>query len=50
MTKEELIARLNELLQEDKEIAHEEADRALIAYINEAEIRAAYDKIAKWHA
>ena len=35
---------------EDKEAAHIEADDALIAFIHDEEIKAAYKKIEKWYA
>lgn len=51
MTKDELIARLRELAESgDTERAHGEADDALLAYINDPDIAAAYDAIEKWYA
>ncbi len=34
----------------DKEAAHGNADDALIDFINDADIRAAYENIEKWYA
>ena len=36
--------------EEDRERAHEQADQALLDYIHDAEIAAAYDAIEKWDA
>jgi len=51
MTKEELIAKLKALVEDSpgKE-NHMEADALLLDYINDAEIRSAYEEIAKWYA
>jgi hypothetical protein len=53
MTKEELIERLKklrELSDEDTEVAHCDADDALIEYIGDEEIAEAFDNIHKWYA
>lgn len=51
MTKEELIKILQKYKEDgDSEIAHIKADRALIQYIDDPEIKAAYDAIEKWYA
>lgn len=53
MTKQELIAKLKQIAHEhegDPEVAHIEADNALLKYINDIEIGAAYDAIGKWYA
>lgn len=52
MTKEELIAKLKAINNNnhDPEVAHGEADDALIEYINDAEVKEAYDAIHKWYA
>jgi hypothetical protein len=36
--------------QADTEGAHYDADRALVKYINDPEITAAYDAVDKWYA
>lgn len=51
--KEILLLRLEELAmlsEEDPEAAHCEADDALIDYIEDFEIKKAFDKINKWYA
>jgi hypothetical protein len=53
VTREELLARLGALYNNgeyDEEMAHFRADEALIAYINDADVSAAYNKIEKWYA
>jgi len=52
MTKEFLITALELLVEKvkDKEIAHPAADKMLLDYINDPEIKAAYDKVGKWYA
>lgn len=51
MTKEELLTELKRCaVKGDAEIAHGDADDALIAFINDAEIKAAYDAVEKWYA
>lgn len=51
MTKAELLAKLKAIReQSDREAAHADADDALLDYINDAEVRAAYDAIEKWYA
>ncbi len=53
MTKEELINKLKEINQReelDTEKAHSDADDLLIEYINDEEVKYAYDKISKWYA
>lgn len=53
MTKEELLTLLKKLeviSLHDKEVAHGEADDALIEYINDPEIKDAYEAIEKWYA
>lgn len=53
MTKDELIEKLKEcaeLAKGDREIAHIEADDALLVFINDPEITAAYEAFEKWHA
>lgn len=34
----------------DEEVAHIQADRALLAYINDPDITAAFDSFNKWYA
>ncbi len=49
--KKALIERLERLASlNDRESAHGEADDALIEYINDPEIAAAYSAIEKWYA
>ena len=53
MTKEELILRLEEIHktdEEDKEISHRQADKALLDFIDDIEVNYAYDEIDKWYA
>lgn len=53
MTKEELIKRLREIndtMGHDAEAAHGDADDALLDYINDDEVRAAWDVIPRWYA
>lgn len=51
MTKEELLATLAECAEwGDTEIAHSTADAALMEYINDPEIAAAYEAVPKWYA
>lgn len=48
-----LLDRLEHIRREygrDPEHAHAEADEALLKYINDPEVRAAYDAIEKWYA
>lgn len=53
LTKQELLKLLDDIHEKfgrDIEGAHGMADDALIDYIDDEEIRAAYDKIDKWYA
>ncbi len=51
MTKDELLAKLAVIAQDgDQERAHGDADDALIEYINDPDVKAAYDDIDKWYA
>lgn len=51
MTKKELIRDLTELKNsKDTESAHIDADELLVEFINDPEIKAAYDAIRKWYA
>jgi hypothetical protein len=51
MTKEELIARLKEYAElHDAEIAHINADAALIDFINDPDVTAAFNAIDRWYA
>jgi hypothetical protein len=51
VTKQELLDALRGLAGDsDYETAHAKADAALVAYVNDAEIEAAYDKVGKWYA
>jgi len=51
--KEKLVERLREINQTisgDPEIAHIKADEALLDYINDNAVKAAYGEIGKWYA
>lgn len=51
ITKEELIRKLNELAEDDDyEMTHAEADDLLLLYLNDEEIKEAYDSVGKWYA
>lgn len=50
MTKEELLAKLQTLMEGDTEENHLDADVALLEYINDPEITAVYREIPKWYA
>jgi len=46
-----LLDRLYEIqTNRDREVAHIEADEALLIYINDVDITAAYNDIDKWYA
>lgn len=51
MSKEELLRELRALaVGQDPETAHARADELLLAFIDDPEVRAAFDAIAKWYA
>ena len=51
MTKEELIVQLKSWHgPTDAEIAHDKADALLLDYIDDEEVRQAFDAIEKWYA
>lgn len=51
LTKEELLTKLRELqASDDPEIAHHEADDALLKFIDDAEVTEAFVKIKRWYA
>ena len=52
MTKDELIAKLRKLHEEDwrAEENHIEADGALIEYINDDDVKEAYNGLKKWYS
>ena len=52
MTRDELIAVLRACLRNnsDPEVAHSDADEALIEFIGDAEITRLYEQIEKWYA
>jgi hypothetical protein len=50
MTREELLAILANDYNEDFEQAHAEHDAALLAYINDPEVAAAFNAQTKWYA
>jgi hypothetical protein len=50
MDKSDLIEKLRELENNaDPEIAHNEADRLLVEFIDDEEVEEAFDKIKKWY-
>jgi hypothetical protein len=50
MTRKDLLDRLKELQNnKDAELAHKEADKYLILYIDDIEIKIEYNKITKWY-
>ncbi len=52
MSKEELLAALKICKQNegDVEMAHYDADLALLEYINDPEIKSAFEDIKRWYA
>ncbi|MDD4888360.1 MAG: hypothetical protein PHU85_00390 [Phycisphaerae bacterium] len=53
MSRDELLKKLQDLQEVaavDCERAHKEADDALLEYVNDAEISAAFELIEKWYA
>lgn len=55
MTRDELLAKLQAIARDsddryDMRSDHEDADAALLAYINDPEIAAAFEAIEKWYA
>lgn len=51
MTKQELLEKLHAAHTEfDQEGGHVYADRALIEYINDEDVKKAYEEIPKWYA
>ena len=51
ITKEELIKKLKELAKDnDCEMTHAEADDLLLLYLNDEEIREAYENVGKWYS
>ena len=52
ISREELLRILKELaeLKHDPEVAHSEADEAIINYINDPEIEKAFEEVPKWYA
>jgi hypothetical protein len=52
MSKEQLIASLRRLSEGavDEEIAHGNADRLLLEFINDPEVTEAWENIPKWYA
>jgi len=51
LSKEELILKLKEIqLINDEEYAHQQADDALLAYINDDEITRLFNEIDKWYS
>ena len=50
MTKEELLKALNECHTGDEERDHKKADDLLLEFINDTEIKLAFESIKKWYA
>ena len=51
MTREELLMRLAECARNpDREVAHIEADEAVLEYVGDADVTAAFDAFEKWYA
>ena len=51
MTRDELLTTLNECaVGDDLEVAHQKADEALLEFINDPEITAAFESWEKWYA
>ncbi len=55
MTKDELLAKLAKIqaddnVHNDTEVTHINADEALLEFINDAEIEAAFREIPRWYA
>jgi hypothetical protein len=50
MNKNELLKALSECFKGDEEINHIEADDLLLEYINDSEIKLAFESIKKWYA
>ena len=53
MTKEQLIQSLNELAEiekDDYEVNHIEADNLLLEFINDDNVKKAFDSVYKWYA
>lgn len=48
--RDELLATLRDLTNDDPENAHLSADQALLAYINDPEITRAFEAVPKWYA
>lgn len=56
MSKDELILSLNEIRDrqrkgnDDTELSHIDADNLLLDYINDEDIKKAFDELIKWYA
>ena len=51
LTREDLLAKLKAYAKyDDEELAHVEADKALLEFINDVDIQKAFDAIDKWYA
>jgi hypothetical protein len=50
MLKSEILATLQELTEADPELAHAEADEALLQYINDKDIEKAFEEVPRWYA
>jgi hypothetical protein len=50
VTREELLKLLDSLVGVDPEWAHCEADDALLAFIDDDDIRAAFEAITRWYS
>lgn len=50
MLKSEILAVLQELTGADHELAHIEADEALLQYINDKDIEKAFEEVPRWYS
>lgn len=50
MTKDELLEILKDSKEHDAEISHEDADEALLKYINDPEITEAFMAMTRWYS
>jgi hypothetical protein len=49
-SRDRLLARLSECAEMDEETGHIEADKALLEYIGDVEVSAAFRSFRKWYA
>ena len=50
ISRKELLERLADLQEADPELAHIEADEAIMNYINDKEVEEAFDLLEKWYS